>query len=109
MIVTDYLQRFVRRVAPKRFYCEDALITTHNHNFVDDAKFKKAYERALKATGGLDYHNKWRVHVALWVAQACARVDSQMSNGYYIEPHRLYAFGFKQRCSRNSRFQIFFA
>lgn len=75
MIVTDYLQRFLRRVVPERFYCEDALITTHNHKFVDDSRFTKAYARGIKATEGLDYHNRWRVHVALWVARACASLE----------------------------------
>jgi hypothetical protein len=75
MIVTDYLQRFLRRVAPKRFYCEDALITTHNHDFLDESRFRKAYERGIKATEGLDNHNRWRVHIALWVARACASLE----------------------------------
>jgi hypothetical protein len=75
MIVTDYLQRFLRSVAPKRFYCEDALITTHNHEFLDDSGFRKAYARGIKATGGLDNHNRWRVHIALWAARACAGLE----------------------------------
>ena len=75
MSLAGYVQNLLRTVAPKRFYFEDALITTHNHSFVNDQAFIQAYRRGLKATGGIDYHNQWRVHVALWVARTCAKLD----------------------------------
>jgi len=75
MMLTDYLQRALRRVAPKRFYCEDALITTHNHLFVDDPSFLKAYGRGVEAAQGLDRHNRWRINVALWLAGRCAEIE----------------------------------
>lgn len=87
MILTDYLQRFLRGVMPKRYYCEDALITTHNHAFLDDAAFVQAYARGLKASGGRDHHNRWRIHVALWVARACSKLD-----GDFVECGVNYGF-----------------
>jgi hypothetical protein len=81
------LQNLIRRFAPKRFFCEDALITTHNHSFIDDKRFKSAYDRALKSTDGFDYHNRWRIHVALWAARNCYRLG-----GDFVECGVNYGF-----------------
>jgi hypothetical protein len=75
MSLAGYMQKLLMNVVPKRYYFEDALITTHNHSFVNDLAFKKAYQRGLKATGGIDYHNQWRVYMALWVARTCSKLD----------------------------------
>jgi hypothetical protein len=48
-------------------YVEDFLLTTNNHDFIDEPAFSQAYERGMKATGS-DFYFRWRVHVALWAA-----------------------------------------
>lgn len=70
MKIPNLIQNLIRRIAPKRFFCEDALITTHNHDFIHDERFNRAYARGVKASGE-DYNNRWRVHVILWVAGNC--------------------------------------
>ena len=56
-------------------YVEDGLWTGHNHQFVDDERFAKAYAAAVNATNNdpLKY-GPWRVHVALWVANNALRL-----------------------------------
>jgi SAM-dependent methyltransferase len=51
-------------------YDQDGLRSIHNHEFMDDPSFRKAYQRGVGAAGE-DYRWHWRVHVGLWVA-ACA-------------------------------------
>jgi hypothetical protein len=87
MSLTGKIQDLLRTVAPKRFYFEDALITTHNHDFVQDPAFRKAYDRGLQASGGKDCHNQWRVYLALWAARNCARIE-----GDFIECGVNYGF-----------------
>ena len=87
MSLAGNIQRLFRTVAPKRFYFEDALITTHNHDFVYDPRFKKAYQRGLKASGGRDWHNQWRVYVALWMARSAAKLE-----GDFVECGVNYGF-----------------
>jgi hypothetical protein len=48
-------------------YVQDGLISIHNHEFMDDPAFAKAYLRGVKAAG-TDYRWHWRVHVGLWAA-----------------------------------------
>ncbi|MGA2795424.1 MAG: class I SAM-dependent methyltransferase, partial [Roseiarcus sp.] len=50
-------------------YDQDSLRTLHNHEFMSDPDFQRAYARGVKAAGA-DYHWHWRVHVALWAARA---------------------------------------
>ncbi|MFM0231743.1 TylF/MycF/NovP-related O-methyltransferase [Paraburkholderia sediminicola] len=52
----------------------DGLISTHNHDFMDDASFKSAYARGTQASGA-DYQWYWRVHIGLWAARSAARVE----------------------------------
>ena len=87
MRLAGQVQKLFRAVAPKRFYFEDALITTHNHDFVNDPGFRKAYERGLKAAGGRDWHNQWRVYIALWVARMCSKLE-----GDFVECGVNYGF-----------------
>ena len=54
-------------------YDQDGLRSIHNHEFVDDPAFRKAYERGVSAAGD-DYRWHWRVHVGLWVAACAARL-----------------------------------
>lgn len=55
-------------------YNFDGLNTIHNCEFLSDKKFKKAYERGVKAVGK-DYQWYWRVHVGLWAANIAVRLD----------------------------------
>src|SRR6185437_8328689 len=87
MNLAGRLQQLLRSAAPKRYYFEDALITTHNHSFVDDPAFTNAYARGLKASGGKDWHNRWRVYLALWVARMCSQIE-----GDFVECGVNYGF-----------------
>ena len=59
---------------PPNPYNQDSLFTTHNHDFMVDADFKRAYDRGVMACGQ-DYGIHWRVHVALWCAACAVRLD----------------------------------
>ncbi|MBV9241814.1 MAG: class I SAM-dependent methyltransferase [Acidobacteria bacterium] len=54
-------------------YDRDGLLSIHNHDFMQDPRFKKAYERGIRAAG--DYRWQWRVHIGLWAAQTAAHLD----------------------------------
>jgi hypothetical protein len=49
------------------------LISAHNHDFMLDPKFKRAYERGVKAAGDLQWH--WRVHIGLWAAYSASKLE----------------------------------
>ncbi|CAG0963091.1 8-demethyl-8-(2, 3-dimethoxy-alpha-L-rhamnosyl)-tetracenomycin-C 4'-O-methyltransferase [Methylophilaceae bacterium] len=56
-------------------YSQDGLYTIHNTSFIEDSKFKHAYDMA-KATGswgGADV--EWRVHISLWLSLQAARLE----------------------------------
>jgi SAM-dependent methyltransferase len=55
-------------------YDQDGLRSFHNHEFMDDPAFRKAYERGVRAAGD-DYRWHWRVHVGLWVAACAAQLE----------------------------------
>lgn len=78
------LERIERRSQDE--YSEDGLFTAHSYKFVEDEKFKAAYARGLQATGR-DYHFRWRVHVALWVARSVAHLP-----GDFVECGVNYGF-----------------
>lgn len=50
------------------FYDFDGLKTIHNHEFLTDEIFKRAYARGVEAAGQ-DYNWYWRVHIGLWAAR----------------------------------------
>jgi Macrocin-O-methyltransferase (TylF) len=54
-------------------YDQDNLYTAHNHDFMTDPAFVKAYGRGIKAAAD-DYHWHWRVHVGLWAASNASRL-----------------------------------
>jgi hypothetical protein len=56
-------------------YDQDGLRSIHNHEFMDDPAFRKAYNRGIRAAGGEDYQWHWRVHVGLWTAACAARLE----------------------------------
>ena len=55
-------------------YDQDGLRSIHNHEFMDDPDFRKAYERGVRAAGD-DYGWHWRVHIGLWAAACAARLE----------------------------------
>ncbi len=54
-------------------YDRDGLISVHNHDFMSDPAFQKAYARGVQAAGG--YRWQWRVHIGLGAAQAALKLD----------------------------------
>lgn len=63
---------FAARALIPRVYAQDGLISVHNHAFMDDEAFVRAYARGLQALGGReDYQWHWRIHIGLWAAR-CA-------------------------------------
>jgi len=69
----------VMNISADHVYHQDNLMTSHNHEFMNDDTFLKAYARGVKAAE-VDYNWHWRVHVGLWAA----RVASKLS-GDYVE------------------------
>jgi hypothetical protein len=55
-------------------YDQDGIKTVHNHDFLYDAVFRRAYDRGLAAVGS-DYHWEWRVHVGLWVGFCASKLE----------------------------------
>jgi hypothetical protein len=66
---TDYSIEKVGRNA----YSQDGLITKHNHDFMQDSSFRKAFARGVLADGEGRHH--WRVHIGLWAASLASRLD----------------------------------
>lgn len=60
-------------------YKHDGLRTAHNHTFLDNPDFQRAYRRAVRAAGW-DYEIHWRVEVILWAART-----AQPTPGAYVE------------------------
>ena len=54
-------------------YDQDHLRTAHNHDFMTEPRFVKAYERGIEAAGS-DFQWHWRVHVGLWAASTASRL-----------------------------------
>src|ERR1700728_938830 len=55
-------------------YEQDGLQSIHNHDFLDDPDFRKAYQRGVKAARNRDYGWHWRVHIGLWVAYSASKL-----------------------------------
>lgn len=62
----------VRKINPG-IYNQDGLESVHNHDFMLEPSFRKAYERGVLAAGQ-DYKWHWRVHIGLWVAYSASRL-----------------------------------
>lgn len=73
--VKIFIRKFVRQclgleiinISKKKVYNQDSLVTTHNHDFMDEPDFMNAYNRGVQARGN-DPLMHWRAHVALWAA-----------------------------------------
>lgn len=64
----------IQIVRTRRRYAQDGIVTIHNDRFRRVPSFQAAYRRGLKAGDGVNPAFEWRVHVALWVANASLRV-----------------------------------
>lgn len=59
---------------------QDGLMSHHSNEFLTNERFQKAYQRGIKAANGIDYKWHWRIHVGLWAAHTCSRIE-----GDYVE------------------------
>jgi len=57
----------------ENIYTQDGLTSIHNHEFMNDPAFIKAYRRGIKAAGD-DYNWHWRVHIGLWAARTAVQL-----------------------------------
>lgn len=57
----------------KKIYDQDGLRSIHNHDFMTDPSFVKAYQRGTVAAGN-DYLWHWRVHIGLWTAYSASKL-----------------------------------
>ena len=55
-------------------YDQDGLWSIHNHEFMSDPEFRRAYERGIVANGS-DFKWDWRVHVGLWAASSAVKLE----------------------------------
>ena len=55
-------------------YDQDGMRTVHNHDFMKEPAFVRAYQRGVDAGDGVDNDLHWRIHVALWVAHCAAKL-----------------------------------
>ncbi len=63
-----------------RHYAEDGLFTLSDQSFREEAAFREAYARGVRAGYGVDAHFEWRIHVALWAADTALR-----AHGDFVE------------------------
>jgi len=89
-LIKDLCKRFGLILLRDRpyIYHQDGLFSIHNHEFISDPNFIKAYQRGVKASSGVDSLFHWRVHVVLWVAQSAGKlpgdfVECGVNKGFY--------------------------
>ena len=63
----------VKGTDPTPVYDRDGLRSVHDHSFISDPSFRKAYDRGVRAAGDYGWH--WRVHIGLWAARSASRLD----------------------------------
>lgn len=58
-------------------YGSDGLFTRHNADFLEDAKFQRAYQLGIETLHGAwgDLHIEWRVYVACWAAAQALHLE----------------------------------
>lgn len=54
-------------------YDRDGLRSVHDHDFMQDPAFQRAYRRGVSAAGD-DYRWEWRVHIGLWAAHTASKL-----------------------------------
>jgi hypothetical protein len=57
----------------EQVYDQDGLRSVHDHSFMNDPSFRKAYERGVQAAGEYGWH--WRVHIGLWAAKSASTLS----------------------------------
>lgn len=62
----------------EQVYDRDGLRSVHDHSFMSDPLFCKAYSRGVLAAAEYGWH--WRVHIGLWAARSASRL-----NGDFVE------------------------
>lgn len=73
--IADVGYRIARAVSPG-VYAQDGLVSVHNHDFMREASFVRAYARGRRALGDApDYRWHWRIHVGLWAAVTAAALE----------------------------------
>lgn len=68
-------------------YKGDLFMSCHNHDFMTDPEFQRAYQRGIQAAGKDRHRHHWRVHIGLWVAECAGRLD-----GDFVECGVNYGF-----------------
>jgi len=58
----------------RKMYEFDGLHTVHSARFRADPRFQSAYQRAVRASRGVDPNTGWRIHVGLWAASMASRI-----------------------------------
>lgn len=71
--MTGYTIMKMPTVTMDAVYDQDGLRSMHNHDFIKESSFCKAYERGCRAA--FDYKWHWRVHVGLWAAFTASKLD----------------------------------
>ena len=64
----------ISRKPSKDTYEQDGLVSIHNHDFMQDPEFCKAYQRGMRAASGDDYYWHWRVYIGLWTAFSASKI-----------------------------------
>jgi hypothetical protein len=54
-------------------YDQDGMRSYHDHSFMADPSFLKAYGRGVRAAGEYGWH--WRVHIGLWAAKSASQLE----------------------------------
>jgi hypothetical protein len=93
---SELARRLVNRVLGTRRYTirkhrpgaydQDGLWSVHNHDFMRDPAFVRAYARGA-AAAGQDYGWHWRIHVGLWAARTASALP-----GDFVECGVNYGF-----------------
>ena len=78
--------RYTIRKSRPGAYDQDGLWSVHNHDFMHDAAFVRAYGRGA-AAAGQDYGWHWRIHVGLWAARTASVLE-----GDFVECGVNYGF-----------------
>lgn len=82
-------------------YVQDGLSTLHNDHFRSRPEFRSAYQRGIQASHGVDPEFEWRVHIALWAAEAGCRVPGDFVecgvNAGFMSSAIMHYLGWKER------------